>query len=109
MAITQDGRVGQLITPLGKDVLVLHRFDGHESLGEPFEFHVDALSEQANINFDQALGQSHTIKLATYQNKTRIIDGILTEAQGVDQIRDHYRYHLVLRPWFSLLGHKSDL
>ena len=108
MAITQDGRVGQLITPLGKDVLVLHKFDGHESLGEPFEFHVDALSEQANINFDQALGQSHTIKLATYQNKTRIIDGILTEAQGVDQIRDHYRYHLVLRPWFSLLGHKSN-
>ena len=108
MAITQDGRVGELITPLGKDVLVLHRFDGHEGLGEPFEFHVDALSEQENIDFDKAIGQSHTIKLETYQGKTRIIDGILTEAQGVDQIRDNYHYRLVLRPWFSLLGYKSD-
>jgi len=108
MSITQDGRVGELITPLGKDVLVLQRFDGFEGLGELFEFHVDALSEQEDIDFDKAIGQSCTIKLKTYQGKTRIIDGILTEAQSIEKAQDYYRYLLVLRPWFALLGYKAD-
>jgi len=108
MSITQDGRVGELITPLGKDVLVLQRFDGFEGLGELFEFHVDALSEQEDIDFDKAIGQSCTIKLKTYQGKTRIYDGILTEAQSANKVADYYHYRLVLRPWFALLGHKAD-
>jgi len=108
MAITQDGHIGELITPLGKDVLVLQRFDGFEGLGELFEFHIDALSEQENINFDKALGRSCTIKLKTYEEKTRIFDGILTEAQWVEKVEDYYHYRLVLRPWFALLDHKAD-
>jgi hypothetical protein len=32
--LSQDGRAGSLATPLGKDVLVLSRFDGAEALGE---------------------------------------------------------------------------
>ena len=108
MAITQDGQIGELITPLGKDVLVLQRFDGFEGLGELFEFHIDALSEQENIDFDKALGRSCTIKLKTYEKKTRIFDGILTEAQWVEKVEDYYHYRLVLRPWFAQLDYKAD-
>ncbi len=108
MSITQDGRVGELITPLGKDVLCLQRFDGLEGLSELFEFHVDALSEQESVDFNKAIGQSCTIKLKTYQGKTRIYDGILTEAQSANKVADYYHYRLVLRPWFALLGHKAD-
>lgn len=108
MSLTQDGRVGVLTTPLGKDVLVLQKFDGFEGLGELFEFHVDALSEQENLNFDKAIGQSCTIKLNTHDNKARVIDGILTEAQAVQKTADYYQYRLLLRPWFALLDHKSD-
>ncbi len=107
MALSQDGRVGELVTPLGKDVLVLQRFDGFEGLGELFEFHVDALSEQENIDFDKAIGRSCTIKLKTYEDKVRIIDGILTEAHSLEKTRDNYHYRLVLRPWFALLGYKA--
>lgn len=107
MALSQDGRVGELITPLGKDVLVLQRFDGFEGLGELFEFHVDALSEQENIDFDKAIGRSCTIKIKTYQDKTRIIDGILTEAHSLEKTQDNYHYRLLLRPWFALLGYKA--
>jgi type VI secretion system secreted protein VgrG len=107
MTISQDGRVGELITPLGKDVLVLQRFDGVESLGELFEFHVDALSEQENIDFDKAIGRSCTIKIKTYQDKIRVIDGILTDAQWMEKTQDNHHYRLVLRPWFALLGHRA--
>ena len=108
MSITQDGQIGELITPLGKDVLVLQKFDGTEGLGELFQFTVDALSEQENIDFDKALGRSCTIKLKTYKDKTRIFDGILTQAQWIEKVDDYYHYRLVLRPWFALLGHKAD-
>jgi type VI secretion system secreted protein VgrG len=108
MSISQDARIGELTTPLGKDVLVLEKFDGFEGLGELFEFHIDALSEQKSINFDSAIGKSCTIKLQTYEGKTRIFDGILTQAQWVEMADTYYRYRLVLHPWFALLGYKAD-
>ena len=75
--LTQTGRVAELTTPLGKDVLVMQSFSGIEGLGELFEFHIDALSEQLDIDFDKALGRSCTIKLKAYGSKVRIFDGIL--------------------------------
>jgi type VI secretion system secreted protein VgrG len=108
MSLTQDNRIGELITPLGKDVLVLRNFDGIEGLSELFEFHVDALSEQENVDFDGAIGQSCTVKLKTYEGKTRIFDGILTDAQWIETTQSYYHYRLVLSPWFELLDYKAD-
>ena len=70
--LTQDGQIGELTTPLGKDVLVLTQFTGIEGLGELFEFGIDALSEEENIDFDQALGKSCTVKLKAYKGKVRV-------------------------------------
>ena len=76
---------------------LLKSFSGAEGLGELFEFQVEALSEQENIDFDQALGQSCTIKLKTYNDKERFFCGILTHAQwvgaevGGEQDYSHYR------------------
>lgn len=64
--LTQDHRIGSFSTPLGKDVLVLVRFDGTEGLSELFEFRIEALSEEADINFDKAIGQQCTLKFKTY-------------------------------------------
>src|SRR5882757_268731 len=64
--LTQDKRIGVLTTPLGKDVLVLVRFDGSEGLSELFEFRIEALSEEPDINFDKAIGQQCTLKFKTY-------------------------------------------
>src|SRR3981081_4437602 len=106
--LTQDGQLGELTTPLGKDVLVLTQFTGIEGLGELFEFGIDALSEEENIDFDQALGKSCTVKLKAYKGKVRVFDGILTRAQWVEKIADFYHYRLVLRPWFHLLSYRAD-
>ena len=108
MTITQDTRVGQLITPLGKDILCLEQFEGVEALGDLFEFNIYAISEQANLNFDPALGKSCTIKLKTYQGKTRLLDGILVQAQSIEKKENYFRYRLMLRPWFSLLRHQAN-
>jgi type VI secretion system secreted protein VgrG len=106
--LTQDGCVCQLTTPLGKDVLCLTAFSGSEGLGQSFEFYVDALSEQDDIDFDKAIGQSCTIKLEAYKGKRRFFNGILTQAQWVEKEDDLFHYKLLLRPWFWLLGHQAD-
>src|SRR5215471_16667503 len=104
----QSERVAELKTPLGKDVLALVRFEGTEGLGELFEYHVEALSEEEDIDFDKAIGQSCTIKLGAFKEKERIYDGVLTEARWIGMRQDFFHYRLVLRPWLWLLGHKAD-
>jgi type VI secretion system secreted protein VgrG len=105
--LKQDSRVGELTTPLGKDVLVLVRFDGSEGLSELFEYRFECLSEDADLDFDRAIGQQCTLKLKMY-DKEREYNGILVEAQWVG-IRDaYYLYRLVLRPWLWLLSRTTD-
>jgi type VI secretion system secreted protein VgrG len=106
--LSQSDRVAEFTTPLGKDVLVLSKFNGTEGLGELFEYHVESLSEQENIDFDKVLGQGCTLKLKAYAGKERTFNGILTEAQWVGKVEEFHHYRLVLRPWLWLMGHKAD-
>jgi type VI secretion system secreted protein VgrG len=106
--LSQSERVAEFKTPLGKDVLVLINIEGIELLGDLFEFKIEVLSEQENIDFDKALGQGCTLKLKAYKGKERIYHGILTQAQWVGKIEDFYHYRLILRPWLWMLGHRAD-
>jgi type VI secretion system secreted protein VgrG len=105
--VSQDKRIAQLNTPLGKDVLVLVRIDGTEGLSELFEFRVEALSEQANLNFDSAIGQHCWVKFKSYDD-VRIFDGILVEANWNGAKEDFHSYQLVFRPWLWLLSQRAD-
>src|SRR5712691_4717062 len=96
--LTQDHRIGKFNTPLGKDVLVLVRYDGTEGLSELFEYRIEALSEQKDIDFDKAMGQQCTLKLHSY-GQEREFNGILVEAQALGVKNDYYSYRVVLRPW----------
>ncbi len=66
---------GTLKTPLGDDVLVLKSFGADEGLGELFAIHIEALSEQENIDFDRALGQACTVKLKTTRTRNAFFAG----------------------------------
>ena len=105
--LKQDKRIGVLETPLGKDVLVLVRFDANEGLSELFEYRIEALSEEADINFDRAIGRACTVKINTYGSE-REFNGILVEAQWLGMKNNYYSYRLVLRPWLWLLSKTTD-
>src|SRR6266446_2297937 len=107
-SLLQADRRAEFTSPLGKDVLVLTDFSGSEGLGELFEYHIEALSDQENVDFDPAIGQGCMVKLKTDDGKTRIYHGIMTEAQWIGYQDEFYRYRVVLRPWLWLLGHKAD-
>jgi type VI secretion system secreted protein VgrG len=105
--LTQDTRIGELKTPLGTNKLVLSRFDGSEGLGELFEFRIEALSEDEDIDFDKAIGQNCSVKLKSYGSE-RIFNGVLIEAQWLGMKGVYYAYRLVLRPWLWMLSRTAD-
>ena len=105
--LTQDTRICELTTPLGKDVLVFAGLEATEGLSELFEFHIECLSENDHINFDDAIGQQCTLKMKMH-GKERQFSGILVEAQWLGPKSGYYGYRILLRPWFWLLSRTSD-
>ncbi|MGF9759331.1 type VI secretion system tip protein TssI/VgrG [Microvirga sp. 0TCS3.31] len=106
--LRQDKRIASLETPLGSEVLVLTQFEGAEGLSELFEYRVDALSEEENIDFDKALGRNCSVLYRSYDGAERYFNGVLVEAQWVGAKDTHYAYKLVLRPWLWLLSFKTN-
>jgi type VI secretion system secreted protein VgrG len=106
-ALTQDTRIGEFTTPLGKDVLVLVRLDATEGLSELFEYRIECLSEDADLDFDKAIGQQCTLKIKMY-DKEREFSGIMVEAQWLGVKNDYYSYRIILRPWLWLLSRTTD-
>jgi type VI secretion system secreted protein VgrG len=104
---TQDGRVGKLATPLGKDKLCLTRFEGTEAIGELFEYRIEAVSPEPNLNFNDALGKTCSVHLQTTDRVGRDFSGILTEAKWVGMRFTLPLYRVVLRPWPWLLSLRS--
>jgi len=103
----QKERTAELVTPLGRNVLVLTRFDGSEGLSEHFEYHVEAVSKRQDIDFDKLIGKNCHVKLKSYGNATRYFNGVLVEADWSGVQHNLNAYRLVLRPWFWLLGRKA--
>jgi len=94
----QDARQAQLNTPLGKDVLVITRFDGSEGLSELFEYRIEALSDK-EVNYDDILGRSCSVTIESFEDKKRYFSGILTEAQWAGiAYEDKHVSRLILRP-----------
>jgi type VI secretion system secreted protein VgrG len=111
----QTGRTAILKTPLGEDELLLTQFDAHEGLNALFEFNADCLSENGNIDFDQAIGHNCSVKLSRHKSKTRFFNGVLVEAEatlsdmaGPRKKTSLTPYRLVLRPWLWLLSQATD-
>ncbi|MDD7973579.1 hypothetical protein [Roseinatronobacter alkalisoli] len=55
-AFSQVFRMGQLTTSLGPDVLALMRFEGVERLNDLFDWQVECLAANDDIDFDALIG-----------------------------------------------------
>ena len=106
--LKQDERFASLNTPLGKNKLALTRFEGYEGLSELFEFRVEALSKDGDIDFNQALGRTCCVTQKGYKGVDRHFDGVLVEAQALGSVQDLYAYRLVLRPKLWLLSRTTN-
>jgi type VI secretion system secreted protein VgrG len=107
-ATTDRNRFLKFQNPLN-DKLIVHHFSGHEGLSSLFEFHLDLLSEDNDIDFDQILGAAVTVEMETEDpNEPRYFDGYITEFRYVGGLSHFTRYQATMKPWLWFLSRTSD-
>lgn len=99
---TQQDRLLELSTPLGKDVLLLQELRGREGISQLFHFDLHLLSEEKAIKYEDIVGKKVTIAIKHGDKKKRYINGVVSRfVQGKKDDRfTHYEAEVVPALWF---------
>lgn len=101
-------RMMEITTPLGPDALLFHTLEAREELGRLFEYRIEVLSENPDINPSDLLGKHVTVKLELAEGGPRCFDGYVARF-GLGARRGRYvGYELVARPWLWFLTRSAD-
>jgi type VI secretion system secreted protein VgrG len=95
-------------TPLGPGAVTFVQMSGREAIGEPFEYHVDLVSEDIDIDPEDLLGQTMAIHLEVSGDKQRHFHGYVTSVDFVDHVRPSAGYRAIVRPWLWLLKNTTN-
>jgi type VI secretion system secreted protein VgrG len=108
MPYTQDQRLIAIDTPLGKDVLLLQGFSGHEGVSQLFHFDVEVVSEDPEVAFEKIVGQRVTIRITLPEGHKRYVNGFVSRfvQHGQDERFTYYRVEVV--PWLWFLTRTTD-
>lgn len=101
-------RAFELSTPLGDGALLFHRMTAREELGRLSEFEIDALSEQGNLDPDQILGKSVTVREKLRDGGMRPFTGHVARFGQTGVQGRYHLYRLVVRPWLWFLTRTSN-
>ncbi len=109
MPWTEQNRFLNLATHLGGDKFLLRSFSGHEGISQLFHFHLDMLSEDPAINFDDMIGQnvSFSVRLAD-PNKARYFNGYVSRFAQLPGEQRLARYEAEVVPWLWFLTRAAD-
>jgi type VI secretion system secreted protein VgrG len=108
LPISQDNRILQLATPLGKDFLLLDKFRAQEGLSTLFRFELDLVHEETASGYtptivepEQILGRPVGVSLVQPDGNFRYFSGIVNQfSQGNrDERFTYYRAIVVPQVW----------
>lgn len=105
---SQESRIIAVQTPLGDNVVLLQRLAGIEGISRLFTFHLDLLSENASIAFNDIVGQRVTITIHLASGATRYVNGFVSRfiQSGRDSRFAHYQAEVV--PWLWFLTRNAN-
>lgn len=106
---TQDGRLITIESPLGRDTLLLARFDLEDALSRPFHADLEVLSPRDDIAADEIVGKKVDFTLRQQDDSLRYFNGHVRRlVRGEPASRDLRRYRLEVVPWLWFLTQTSD-
>jgi type VI secretion system secreted protein VgrG len=103
----QATREFEVTCALGKDVLLFSTMNGHDQLGDLFQYNLTLLSENGNIAVDDILGTSLTVRIGALKDP-RYFNGVVTQFSIAGNVGRFAAYHAVLRPSLWLLSRTTD-
>ena len=106
--LSQANRDLSVTTPLGKDKLVFWRMSGGENLSRIFNYNLELLSEDGDIDLYQLLGQPVTTSVSKEDGGIRYFNGHVAHASYLGMTNELHHYQVILRPWLWFLSKSSD-
>ncbi len=108
MAYTQTNRRIAILTPLGKDVLLLRGLTGTETISQLFHFDLDLLSESDSIKFSDVVGKNVTLRIFDAKGAERQWNGFISRFSQGSQGSRFTTYRAQMVPWLWFLSRTSD-
>ncbi|MDT4289900.1 type VI secretion system tip protein VgrG [Methylomonas sp. MO1] len=108
MPLSQESRTASVVTAAGADTFVLYRMTGKEQLSSLFEYELELLSENGDIDLQTVLGTSITVKLQLDNGALRPFNGIVTQINQFGMLGDLYFYRAIVHPKVWLLTQASN-
>ncbi|SEA47362.1 type VI secretion system Vgr family protein [Rubrimonas cliftonensis] len=108
MALTQATRSMRLGTALGDDVLAFQSMRVEEGLSRNFEMDIEAISEDADLDFKSLLGTNVTVAVEGRGNEPRYFNGFVTDITARGMRYRNYAFRIVARPWLWFLSLREN-
>lgn len=88
--------------------LFLLRFSGADHVNGLFEYRVEAISTNPDIDFNDLLGTHGRVEITSRSGAPIWFDGIITRMAWAGAEENGHRYDLELRPWLWLADKRRD-
>ncbi|MEM6276890.1 MAG: type VI secretion system tip protein TssI/VgrG [Pseudomonadota bacterium] len=96
------------LTVGGDDLLlVLHQMTGDEELSGEFQWNVEALSEDSDLDLQSLLGENANVSVESVEG-IRHFNGVISAIRWVGPEENGNRYDLTLRSWLHLASLRSQ-
>lgn len=111
--ITQAGRLLEVVTPAGTDVLLMDSFEGQEAMSRPFRFDLRLVADvtagtPAQVDPHALVGELFTIRVTLEDDGKRYFNGYCERFSKGKQDDEFAYYTATLVPWFHLLSYTSN-
>lgn len=111
VALTQAGRLLELKTPLGADVLCIDRGTMTERISQLFTLQMDLLadlSQAGKVQPKQLLGKGVTLTVQLPADQKRHFHGMVSRFTVIGEDHRHAYFRMEVVPWLWLLTQSSD-
>ena len=107
---TQENRSLSIITPLGKDQLLLTAFSGREEMSRLFCYELDMLSANHAIKAADVVGMNVTFSVRRKDGNVRYFNGFVNRfmAGGLTRTKTYRKYRAEVVPWTWFMTRTTD-
>lgn len=108
-----SGRVHEVQSPLppdahGQSPLLLLQLTAREEMSRPFEYVVELLSEQGDVDPTKLLGKPLTVLVHLTDGRTRYFCGLVSQFSFHGVAGNYTSYRAVMRPWLWFLTRTAN-
>lgn len=108
LGISQENRLIKLDTSLGPDVLLPQRVIAHEKLGRTYQYTVDCLSLERDIELKQLIAQPVTLWIQQTDRSYLPVHGYVHTIKKLGSDGQFIVCQLIFSPWLDFLKFRQD-